>query len=90
MNPLALNAQQKSSKEAILAKARPTITKRLREKARLEKRLRKAERKAEREAKLEEEREELLQSEEVTEGDDPDLAGIVPGPQKPIWMDGDY
>ena len=61
-----------------MAKARPSITKRLREKSLMEKRMRKAERKAERRSGKEE-------IDEI-EGD-PDLAGIVAGPQRPIHLD---
>lgn len=64
-----------------MAKTRPTITKRLREKARMEKRMRKAERKAERDLESEE------RLDEVAVGIDPDIAHIVPGPQRPAWMD---
>lgn len=64
-----------------MAKTRPTITKRLREKARMEKRMRKAERKAERDAEAEE------RLDDVPVGVDPDIAHIVPGPQRPAWMD---
>jgi hypothetical protein len=63
-----------------MAKTRPTITKRLREKARMEKRMRKAERKAEREM-------ESAERADVPAGIDPDIAHIVPGPQRPAWMD---
>lgn len=63
-----------------MAKTRPTITKRLREKARMEKRMRKAERKAERDA-------ESAQRDLDAVGIDPDIAHIVPGPQRPAWMD---
>lgn len=63
-----------------MAKSRPTVTKRIREKAKMEKRQRKAERKAQRAA------EELEEGgAEAEEGVDPDLAGIIPGPQKPLW-----
>lgn len=62
-----------------MAKARPSVTKRLREKALMEKRMRKAERKADRAA-------ERADKDLDVEGD-PDLAGIVPGPQRPAWMD---
>ena len=62
-----------------MAKSRPTVTKRIREKAKMEKRLRKAERKAQRAAEAAEE------GLDAEDGVDPDLAGIVPGPQKPLW-----
>ena len=67
-----------------MAKQRPTITKRLREKAKMEKRLRKADRQAARSEELEE------RDDVVEDGQDPDIAHIVPGPQKPIWEDDDY
>jgi len=61
--------------ENTMAKARPTVQKRAKETARMEKKMQKAARKARRE----EEREERLTS--PSEHDDPDIAGIVPGPQ---------
>jgi hypothetical protein len=61
-----------------MAKARPSITKRLREKSLMEKRMRKAEKKADRDFEKE--------GREEVEGD-PDLAGIVAGPQRPIHLD---
>ncbi len=67
-----------------MAKPRPTITKRLREKAKMEKRMRKSERQAERAA------ENADRVDEVEDGQDPDIAHIVPGPQKPLWEDDDY
>ncbi len=63
-----------------MAKARPSITKRLREKSLMEKRMKKAERKLDRDAEREE------RDDDVVDGD-PDLAGIVPGPQRPVWLD---
>ncbi|MCA9547615.1 MAG: hypothetical protein KC613_24600 [Myxococcales bacterium] len=62
-----------------MAKARPSITKRLREKTLMEKRQRKQERKADRVT----DRDDVV----VNVDGDPDLAGIVPGPQKPAWID---
>lgn len=63
-----------------MAKARPTITKRLREKARQERRERKSERRLQR-------GEERADRPEAVDGEDPDLAGIVAGPQPiPEWM----
>lgn len=64
-----------------MAKTRPTITKRLREKARMEKRMRKAERKAARDAEA------AQRDSDAPIGVDPDIAHIVPGPQRPAWMD---
>jgi len=71
-----------------LAQSRPTITKRLREKAKQEKRMRKAERKAQREAEREAEAIEREEVEDQGADADPDIADIVPGPQKPVWWDG--
>ncbi len=56
-------------------KARPSIEKRRREAARRERRTDKAERRAERK-KAKDDR-----AASVDSGEDPDLAGIVPGPQ---------
>ncbi len=67
-----------------MAKPRPTITKRIREKARLEKRMKKEEKKAERDAQKEYER----QDRPADAHHDPDIADIVPGPQRPVWHDG--
>lgn len=56
-------------------KARPTITKRLRERAKEDKRKQKA-------ARRDERREEGNEKAEASDdGEDPDIAGIVPGPQ---------
>jgi hypothetical protein len=57
---------------------RPSINKRNREQAKREKTQAKAERRQQRAA-------EKNQRGERAAGDDPDIAGIVPGPQKPIW-----
>lgn len=57
---------------------RPTITKRQRERAREERRRAKAEKRAQRKAEKE-------ARPEVPNGEDPDLAGIVPGPQPIPW-----
>ncbi len=56
-------------------RARPSITKRAREKERAERKLDKAERR--------ERRKELKANSGAHDGDaDPDIAGIIPGPQK--------
>ncbi len=55
---------------------RPTITKRQRERAREEKRKQKAERRAQRKV-------DRTERFPAVGGEDPDLAGIVPGPQPP-------
>jgi len=57
---------------------RPSINKRNREQAKREKTQAKAERRQQRAV-------EKNQRGERAEGEDPDIAGIVPGPQKPIW-----
>ena len=65
-----------------MAKPRPTITKRLREKAKLEKAMRKEARKAERQSDVPDEEELGL-----APGEDKDIAHIKPGPQPlPDWM----
>jgi hypothetical protein len=68
-----------------MAKPRPTINKRIREKAKHEKRLRKADRKADRDARREYERSRRTESGAQV---DPDIADIKPGPQPPVWWDG--
>lgn len=68
-----------------MPKPRPTITKRIREKAKFDKKRRKAERKAWRDAEREAEQ---AEREELPADVDPDIAHITPGPQKPIWWDG--
>lgn len=60
------------------ARGRPTFSKRNREQARVEKRLAKEQRRDQRASA----RKERPSS---PEGEDPDIAGIVPGPQPPIW-----
>ena len=57
---------------------RPSINKRNREQAKREKTQAKAERRQQRAA-------EKNQRGERSQEEDPDIAGIVPGPQKPIW-----
>lgn len=59
---------------------KPTINKRNREQARREKNQAKAER---RDRRADERRE----RERAPGGEDPDIAGIVPGPQPPLWND---
>ena len=56
----------------------PTITKRLKERAREEKRKQKSERRTQRKTETDEPEE---GAEAATTDEDPDLAGIVPGPQ---------
>lgn len=56
----------------------PKFMKRQKERARQEKQAQKAERRAERKASRDDVRREA-------EGQDPDIAGIVPGPQAPLW-----
>lgn len=56
-------------------RGRPSVTKRQKEAARRDKQQRKQQRKAERDAAKDDTRE------EPPPGEDPDIAGIVPGPQ---------
>jgi hypothetical protein len=58
-----------------LSKPRPSVSKRRKEEARRERQRTKALRKAERAAER--------ASRELVPGEDPDIAGIVPGPQPP-------
>jgi hypothetical protein len=60
-------------------KSRPTQHKRARERARQEKQQQKAARRLERSRRTD-------KAEPVT-GEDPDIAGIVPGPQRNPWED---
>ncbi|MBN2193861.1 MAG: hypothetical protein JW751_13685 [Polyangiaceae bacterium] len=62
-------------------KTRPSVDKRRREAARLEHQANKAERRAERK-KAKTDRETAVKN-----GEDPDLAGIVPGPQPAVGED---
>jgi len=59
-------------------RSRPTITKRQREQARIAKQKDKAARRAERSRRA-------ADAPAVPAGEDPDLAGIKPGPQPPAW-----
>jgi hypothetical protein len=59
----------------------PTITKRLKERAREEKRKQKSERRTQRKADPDETVEGAEDAEAAAPDEDPDLAGIVPGPQ---------
>ena len=59
---------------------RPSINKRNREQSRKEKNNAKEERRAQRNA-------ERKTREGAPPGEDPDIAEIVPGPQRPIWED---
>ncbi len=56
----------------------PKFVKRQKERARQEKKAQKAERRAERKSH----RDDLPRADN---GEDPDIAGIVPGPQPPLW-----
>jgi len=58
----------------------PKFMKRQKERARQEKKAEKLQRRAERKAQ----RDDLPRD---PSGEDPDLAGIVPGPQRPLWED---
>ena len=59
---------------------RPELTKRQTEMARLRKQQEKLDRRSQRQR----ERDERMSAGEFAEGEDPDLAGIVPGPQPPL------
>lgn len=61
-------------------KSRPTQNKRARERARQEKQQQKQERRAEAKARK-------ASTPDGPEGEDPDIAGIVPGPQPNPWGD---
>jgi len=60
-----------------MQKSRPTQQKRARERARQEKQQQKTARRLEAKARK--------ASKSATEGEDPDIAGIVPGPQPSPW-----
>jgi len=60
---------------------RPSINKRNREQARREKNAAKEERRAQRSAEKDKKRD------GASPDEDPDIASIVPGPQRPIWED---
>jgi hypothetical protein len=62
-------------------KSRPTQNKRARERAKQEKQQLKAAR------RLESKQRRAAEAASVAEGDDPDIAGIVPGPQPSPWGD---
>jgi hypothetical protein len=65
---------------AVAAHTRPSVNKRLREAQKKEKQAAKAERRAQRAAERE-------KRGPQSTGDDPDIAGIVPGPQPLPWDD---
>lgn len=62
----------------VASNIKPSITKRNREQARRQKNNEKAQRRLER-------AEEKRNRPDRRDGEDPDIAGIVPGPQPPIW-----
>jgi hypothetical protein len=62
-------------------KSRPTQNKRARERAKQEKQQQKAAR------RLESKQRRAAEAGNVSGGDDPDIAGIVPGPQPSPWGD---
>lgn len=64
------------------SRTRPTLEKRARERAKQEKRKQKEERRAQAKA-------EKSTSPRGVGGEDPDIAGIVPGPQPSPWGDDD-
>lgn len=59
------------------ASRRPSVTKRQKEQRRAEKRSRKEEKRRERDAAK-------IDRPQTADGEDPDIAGIVPGPQPPL------
>ena len=63
-----------------MATGRTTFTKRQRERARARKKQEKLERRARRKAEKE-------ASGPIADGEDPDIAGIIPGPQPLPWAD---
>ena len=63
-----------------MQRSRPTQNKRARERARQEKQQNKAARRLEQKSRK-------GVNEPTTEGEDPDIAGIVPGPQPSPWGD---
>ena len=67
-----------------MAQSRPSVLKRQRERAKMEKRREKLEKRAAREQAREETADEVLDV-----GGDPDIAHIVPGPQRQPWMEDD-
>jgi hypothetical protein len=64
-----------------VAHARPSVNKRLRETQKKEKQAQKAERRAQRAE------EKKTRAHDKTGAEDPDIAGIVPGPQPVPWAD---
>lgn len=68
--------------EAMTNRSRPTQAKRVREKALQEKRQQKA-------ARRQDAKEQRAQRGPVTDGEDPDIAGIVLGPQPHPFLDPD-
>ena len=64
-----------------MAHARPSVNKRLRETQKKEKQAQKAERRAQRAE------EKKTHARDKTASEDPDIAGIVPGPQPVPWAD---
>ena len=64
-----------------MAHARPSVNKRLRETQKKEKQAQKAERRAQRAE------EKKTRPHDTTGSEDPDIAGIVPGPQPVPWAD---
>jgi hypothetical protein len=63
-----------------LSKPRPSVNKRRKEEARRERQRTKAQRRADRAAQK--------PTRDVDSAEDPDIAGIVPGPQPPLQEDG--
>ena len=72
------NGPRSGQNGAVAGHTRPSVNKRLREAQKKEKQVAKAERRAQR-------AEERKQRGDTTVGEDPDIAGIVPGPQPVPW-----
>jgi hypothetical protein len=70
-----------AEKGATVAKAKPSQQKRARERARQERQKEKEQRRLESKARK------AASGPRQVGDEDPDIAGIVPGPQKPLWED---
>jgi len=77
---LVYKAPQNVQNDPVAGHTRPSVNKRLREAQKKEKQAAKAERRAQR-------AEEKKQRGPAAGGEDPDIAGIVPGPQPLPWGD---
>jgi len=74
-------ARAVAHKGATVAKAKPSQQKRARERARQERQKEKEQRRQESKARK------AASGPRQVGDEDPDIAGIVPGPQKPLWED---